>query len=120
MMSRASQPGQAGTKFEIRSTKFDTNSNAQKHRDERIIAAHIRTIFAKSPTYNMRPPAIFCNLLNQHFPPWLRNSQVWGGIHVVKDLRVATPMESIARGKFGGGKNWTQAFLKTADTLHNN
>jgi hypothetical protein len=43
-----------------------------------------------------------------------------GGIHVVKDLRVATPMESIARGKFGGGKNWTQAFLKTADTLHNN
>jgi len=30
-----------------------------------------------------------------------------GGIHVAKGLRAVTPMESIARGKFGGGGNWT-------------
>jgi len=33
---------------------------------------------------------------------------VWyGEIHIAKGLRVATLMESIARGKFGGGGNWT-------------
>jgi hypothetical protein len=28
------QPGQAGTKFEIRSTKFETNSNVQNDKEE--------------------------------------------------------------------------------------
>jgi hypothetical protein len=39
------QPGQAGTKFEIRSTKLETNSNVQKNNDQNRVARDLIGLF---------------------------------------------------------------------------
>jgi hypothetical protein len=56
--------------------------------------------------YNMRPSAIFSTFW-MNVPRHGFETVWYGGIHIAKDLRAVTPMESIARGKFGGGGNWT-------------
>jgi len=43
-----SQPGQAEAKFEIRSTKLETNSNVQKNNDQNQLNCNLLIVFSVS------------------------------------------------------------------------
>jgi len=45
MLDELPQPGQAGAKYEIRSTKLETNSNVQKDNDQNRLGRNLKMGF---------------------------------------------------------------------------